>query len=409
MKFTKDEKIVLIITVIYTLAATMATTFINVYLFDYTNSYTVLNIYQLIRLGILGIVAFISAKLSYRLRMSYTLTIGLICITVSVLILLMLQERVADNMLYVYLIAFIWGSGEGFFWISLNTLNQLITTPATRGNYLGLNGAVTNIATILAPLFSAQILATYTIEIDGYYAMFKVVIVLFVVISLLSALVKSPIKKQTFNITKILKTAKHDMQWSYVIRTQFLWGFRDAAVMSLTGILIYQSVSDGSSYGRLLALFALIATVSNYIVGKVVQKRTRLTFHLIGVMGIFASGMSLVILPGLLGAIAHGALANLFFAFMSIPYSIIAMNIISDYMESENIIGRTTCREIMTALGRVVGLSILILIIYLFDGVFGLKLALGLIYCVNLLIGLSTYIYDKQKHPRQRTVKVRIR
>ena len=55
MKFSKDEKIVLTITAIYTLAATMATTFINVYLFDYTNSYIILNVYQLIRLGILGL------------------------------------------------------------------------------------------------------------------------------------------------------------------------------------------------------------------------------------------------------------------------------------------------------------------------------------------------------------------
>jgi len=66
MTFTKDEKIVLIITAVYTLAATMATTFINVYLFDYTNSYIVLNIYQMVRLGLLGVVAVISAKLSYR-------------------------------------------------------------------------------------------------------------------------------------------------------------------------------------------------------------------------------------------------------------------------------------------------------------------------------------------------------
>lgn len=400
MNFTKDEKIVLIITGIYTLAATMATTFINVYLFDYTNSFVVLNIYQLIRLGILGVVAVISAKLSYRLRMSVTLTIGLVCITISVLVLLILQERVADNMLYVYLIAFIWGSGEGFFWISLNTLNQLITAPATRGHYLGINGAVTNIATILAPLLSAQILAMYDIEINGYYTMFKVVIIMFVLISILSTLVKVPVQRKVFNITKLFQSALHDAQWNYVMRTQFLWGFRDAAVMSLTGTLIYQAVGSGTSYGRLLAVFAVIATLSNYLIGRVVKKGNRLTFLLIGTLGIYASGMSLVLLPGLWGAIAHGSLANLFFAFMQIPFSIIAMNVISDYMSEENIIGRTTCREIMTAAGRVVGLTFLIIIISIFDGLFGLKLALALIYLVNLLIGLSTVLYDRKKHPR---------
>lgn len=400
MKFTKDEIIVITITGVYTLAATMATTFINVYLFDYTNSYIVLNVYQLIRLGILGVVAFISAKLSYRLRMSTTLTLGLICITFSVMILLFLQERVADNMLYVYLIALVWGSGEGFFWISLNTLNQLITTPKTRGNYLGLNGAMTNIATIFAPLLSAQILAVHDIEIEGYYTMFKVVIAMFVIISFLSTLVKSPVQKLKFSVLDNLKTIKFDIQWNYVVRTQFLWGFRDAAVMSLTGILIYQSVTNGAVYGRLLALFALIATLSNYVVGKVVEKKTRLTFHIIGALGIFTSGMSLVVLPGFLGAVAHGTLANLFFAFMSIPYSIIVMNIISDYMPNENIIGRTTTREIMTASGRVVGLSFLLVIITINPDLFGLKLALSLIYIANLLIALSTYIYDHKKHPR---------
>ena len=400
MTFTKDEKIVLIITAVYTLAATMATTFINVYLFDYTNSYIVLNIYQMVRLGMLGIVAVISAKLSYRLRMSVTLTIGLICITLSVMVLLILQERVADNMLYVYLIALIWGSGEGFFWISLNTLNQLITSPVTRGNYLGVNGAVTNIATILAPLFSAQILAMYTIEIDGYYMMFKFVIVMFILISILSMLIKSPVEKKTFSVIKTIFEGRHDLQWNYVIRTQFCWGVRDAAVMSLTGILIYQAVGNGTAYGRLLAVFAIVATISNYIVGKIVRKNNRIFYLAIGATGLFISGMSLVVIPGIAGAITHGMLANLFFAFMSIPYSIIAMNIISDYMKNENVIGRTTCREVMTATGRVFGLAILVLIITLFDGTTGLKAALIVLYCFNLLIGLSTIEYNHKKHPK---------
>ena len=400
MTFTKDEKIVLIITAVYTLAATMATTFINVYLFDYTNSYIVLNIYQMVRLGLLGVVAVISAKLSYRLRMSVTLTIGLVCITLSVMVLLILQAKVADNMLYVYLIALIWGSGEGFFWISLNTLNQLITSPVTRGYYLGVNGAVTNIATILAPLFSAQILAMYTIEIDGYYMMFKFVIVMFALISILSMMVKSPVEKKTFSVIKTFLERRHDLQWNYVIRTQFCWGVRDAAVMSLTGILIYQAVGNGTAYGRLLAVFAIVATISNYVVGKIVKKHNRIFYLAIGAIGMFLSGMSLVVIPGLAGAITHGMLANLFFAFMSIPYSIIAMNIISDYMKNENVIGRTTCREVMTATGRVFGLGVLILIVTLFDGTTGLKAALIVLYCFNLLIGLSTIEYNHKKHPK---------
>ena len=260
--------------------------------------------------------------------------------------------------------------------------------------------AMTNIATIFAPLLSAQILAVHDIEIEGYYTMFKVVIAMFVIISFLSTLVKSPVQKLKFSVLDNLKTIKSDIQWNFVVRTQFLWGFRDAAVMSLTGILIYQSVTNGAAYGRLLALFALIATLSNYVVGKVVEKKTRLTFHIIGALGIFTSGMSLVVLPGFLGAVAHGTLANLFFAFMSIPYSIIVMNIISDYMPNENIIGRTTTREIMTASGRVVGLSFLLVVITINPDLFGLKLALTLIYIANLLIALSTYIYDHKKHPR---------
>lgn len=395
-KFGKDEKLVLLIVSIYTLASTMVTTFANVYLLDYTNSLIVISIYSMIRYSVLGLFAYISAKLSTKTKMTYSLVIGLILITSAVVYLLQVKDLIASNHSLVYLVGFIWGAGEGFFWISINSLHQIVTTLESRASYLGINGALNNLMTIVAPMVSSFILSFYLVEIDGYFTMFKVAIAIFIVIAIIALFISSACKRESFSLKNSIKDIKTDISWRYVAISQFVWGIRDAATVSLTGLLIYEAVGSGSVYGQWLSLFALIATISYYLIGRVVKKKNRIPLLVIGSIGLFCSGISLILFKNTFGAFTHGLLHYTFLAWAYTPFSLIAMNIIGNYAHKENVMRRTVIREIAIALGRGVGLLIVIIFSTLLQGSLGLNVGLLILYLFCLIFAWLAVFYDKK-------------
>ncbi len=400
MKMQKDEILLLVIVTAYTLAATMVTVFANVYLLDYTSSYVVISIYSMLRYGALAVLAFLSAKLSAHIKMSTIMMSGLILITTAVVFLLQSREAIASNYSIIYIVGLIWGAGEGCFWISMNTLVQLCTKPKTRGPYLALQAGLNSLATIFSPLLSAQILQMFTIELDGYYMMFRLAIIMFVLIIIISLFLnvkKLPLK---FSIKKCFYDAKTNFEWRFVLIAQFLYALRDAATLSLTGLLIYEALGDSSTYGELLTVFAVFGTVSNLAMGKFVKKHNRIRFLVVGSVGLFISGISLILFSNLFGVIIHGLFQYVFLAFVMTPFNIIVMNIISDFMASENVIGRTVSREIMIGSARVLGLLTFVTLLSVFPGNLGMSLSLLILYSSCIIFACFTVRYDRIKHPR---------
>ena len=394
MKFSRDEKLLLIILCVYTLATSMVTTFANVYLLTYAKSLVVMSIYSLIRYGTLGVFALFSAKLSTKIRMSYSLTIGLVLITSAVLFLLNVKERIGVDMYLIYLIGFIWGGGEGFFWVTVNSLQQMITRIESRGYYLGINGVLCNAATIIAPLLSAFILSLGKEEIQGYYLLFQLAIAIFICIAILSFFLQAAGVGRKFKMMDSFTSIKQDLHWRYIMLAQFFWGFREAATLSLTGLLIYSAIGNGTEYGRWLSLFAVLATISNYFCGRVVKKKNRINLLTIGALGIFISGVALL-LGNRTGAAIHGVMHYSFLAWAATPFSVISMNVVSEYAQRENLVGRTLAREIVIACGRMVGLSIIIFITSWIPSTTGLNIGMVVLYCGCLVFIMINRYYHR--------------
>ena len=397
MKFIKDEKLLLIIVGVYTLAATMVTTFANVYLLRYSGSLIVMSMYSLIRYGVLGLAAFVCAKLSTKIRVSYCLAIGLTLITGAVLFLLAVKDRIATEIYLIYIVGFIWGSGEGFFWVTINTLQQVITNIKTRAYFLGISGVLSNAMTIIAPILSTFIISIHNVELEGYYRMFQIAIIIFIFISVLSFFLHSGQVGKPFTLKTSYEGIKTDIHWRYVMVAQFVWGVRDAAIMTLTGLLIYQAVGSSTVYGQWLSLFAVLATISNYVCGRIVNRKNRILCLTIGGVGLFFSGIVLL-LGNRTGAMLHGILHYTFLAWIATPFSVIAMNVISEYAIQENLMGRTLAREFMIASGRVLGLFIVIVFAQLIPGVIGVNIGMVILYCFCLLFVVVNRYYHKHSN-----------
>ena len=394
--FSKDEKLVLSIVAIFLLAGTMVTTFSNVYLLNYTNSLIIISIYSMIRFSVLGFFAFISAKLSTKIRMTYSLVIGLALITSAVVFLLQAADSIATYTWIVYVVGLIWGAGEGFFWISINSLTQLVTSSETRSKYLGLSGAINSLMTIISPVLSSVILAFHVVETDGYFMMFQVAIVIFIFISILSIFVSKAGTQSSFSMKNSIKDFKEDLSWRYVVVAQFIWGVRDAATITLTGLLIYEAVGSGAVFARWLSFFALLSTISFYVIGRLLKHHNRIHFLTVGSIALFLSGLALILFQNVFGAIAHGILHFTFLPLAMTPFSLIALNVIGKYIPTENIMRRTVVREFMVALGRGAGLLLVVILATSIDGVIGLYIALFILYLFCLLFAYVTIKFNKK-------------
>ncbi|PKM64058.1 MAG: MFS transporter [Firmicutes bacterium HGW-Firmicutes-20] len=381
----------------YAMASAMTAVFVNVYLYKFTGSLVTMTAYAIVRFGFFPIAFTIGAHIGRKYRLSLTMTAGLLLIVCGLLVLLTLRERIGELGYAIYGIGVIFGMGEGFFWLSTVSLNQMVSTKESRGKYLGYMGMFNGLTNIIAPLFAAQIVVWSPNDTEGYIRIFQLVIVLYLIIAYLASTIHVASQKSKFTVLdKVFQTK--DKQWSYIFNSHLLFGIRDSLVLMLTGLLIYRATGgSGSTYGRLLAFFALISIASFYLSGKVINRQNRIKMYQYGAFFTSISTIILVLIPTTTGAIAFGILASLVAPFYVIPFQIITMNATSDYMEKENILGYVISKEIGITSGRLLGMLTIITFSFIFPEEIFLPLAV--IFCSMFPVILVIYatIYHRRR------------
>jgi MFS transporter, YQGE family, putative transporter len=373
----------------YAMAAAMTAVFVNVYLYKFTGSLVTMTAYAMVRFGFFPIAFTIGAHIGRKYRLSLTMTAGLLLIVCGLLVLLTLRERIGELGYAIYGIGVIFGIGEGFFWLSTVSLNQMVSTKESRGKYLGYMGMFNGLTNIIAPLFAAQIVAWSPNDTEGYIRIFQLVIVLYLIIAYLASTIHVISQKEKFTVLDKVFQNK-DKQWAYIFNSHLLFGIRDSLVLMLTGLLIYRATGgSGSTYGRLLAFFALISIASFYISGKVITRQNRIKMYQYGALFTSLSTIILVLVPTTAGAIAFGILASLVAPFYVIPFQIITMNATSDYMEKESILGYIISKEIGITSGRLLGMLTIIVFSIMFQEEIFLPLAV--IFCSMFPVILVIY------------------
>ena len=156
---TKNEKLCILCNALYTLTSGMSAVFMNVFLYTYTGSLIVMAIYTCIHIALMPICFTIAGKMALKIHYGITLSIGLFFLVIQLLFVLYCNELFGIYHYYVYIVAIFFGIGEGFYYLSLNTLHQLVTTPQSRNLFIGVGGVLNNIASVVAPL-----LATFVID-----------------------------------------------------------------------------------------------------------------------------------------------------------------------------------------------------------------------------------------------------
>lgn len=358
---TKNEKLIIFGTILYTLASGMSAVFMNVFLYTYTNSLAVMALYTCIRIGMFPICFTIAGKIARKINYGITMSTGLVFLFFQCLVVLQFNESFGVYPKLVYFVALLYGIGEGFYYLSVNTLNQLVTTPQTRNTFLGVSGALSNIANVVAPLLATFIIDISNTDMEGYLNIFKIVLVIFGGISIIGLMIKEKGNPVPFSVTKSLRF-QNDPQWKYVLVTYFLFGFRDSLILALAGLLVYNATNgSGSLYGKLLALFALLTILSFMYVSKTMVRQNRMKYYTLGAIFLSSSTIVLVLFPNIYGALYYGIVNAIATPFYSSPYNIITMNALNDYAQQENLVGRVIAKETYLSASRCIGMLFIVL------------------------------------------------
>lgn len=126
-KLTRDEMTTMVIASLYNLANAMSAVFMNVYLYAYTGSLVVMSVYTMVRIGLFPFFFTLGGKWAQKHSFAGPLSVGLVFIMFSLLFVLAAQDQFAVAPQLVYVVAALTGVGEGLFWLSLNSLNQIVS------------------------------------------------------------------------------------------------------------------------------------------------------------------------------------------------------------------------------------------------------------------------------------------
>ena len=397
----RNEKLLVLINAIYFIAATMSAVFVNVYLYAFTGSIYSMTAYAMVRFTMIPLGFYVAGIISRKWSLSTILTTGLIIIISALGYLLMFNHLFADNILLIYVVGLIIGSGEGLYWFSIVKLNLKVSTRETRAKFISTMGIFNAASTIVAPFVATMIVRLSTTDSEGYIRIFWIVIVLQMLAAFVSTRVENFFETKTYTVWDKLNL-KEDGQWRYVMTSHFIFGLRDSMLIVMTGILIYNATGGkGSLYGDLLTGFAVLNLIANTIASRVIQRNNRIQIYFYGALLLFTSTMMLVLVPNLIGAVYFGLVNALAIPFVSNTFNIIMMNAMQDYTEHENITGRVIAKEFALNGGRLLGMAMTIALSFILPEPYSLIAAVT--FCSVAIVVFV--VYARYYHTKRDALK----
>ena len=129
----------------------------------------------------------------------------------------------------------------------------------------------------------------------------------------------------------------------------------------LSGLLVYNAVgSSGSLYSKLLSVFAVLTVIGYALCSKTLKRNKIISSYVHSSWWMASSTIVLVLVPNVYGALYFGFASSLSTGYYWNCYSLIGMESIGEYEKTENITGRVIARETYLAIGRCLGMGMIV-------------------------------------------------
>ncbi len=376
---SKKAKLLLTVSALFTLAMGISNVFLNILLWKESKNFIVLAKYNLMQYIFLPITFIFAGWLSKRKNGIWSLRLGILSFIILFGLILLFEDKISN---FVLLFGVLYGVAAGFYWLAFHVLSFDFTSTKNRDTYNGYNGSIAGICGAIAPISSAYIINKNFLGM-GYTIVFSISLSLFVVLILVSLLIKAEYYGSKINYKKVFGSNSQD--WSLLRKGLFMWGFRDVIIGFLIIVLVFKSTGSEWSVGTFSLIASVISSVAYVVEQKLVKPKSRLKSMLIGAILMFTAVWGLVVNIRYGTLMLYMVVESASLPFFLVPFSSASFNIISlqhqDDLRLEYIINK----EIMLNIGRITSLTVLIGLLWFFKYDRSLNYFLLLIGCTQLI------------------------
>ena len=358
LTMSRQEKSTILLNTIFNFCASLVSTFISVYLYIYTNSIPMMCLYIIIRIGCFPIFFILGTKLVKKHPFTLTYTIGLTLITCALVYALAGTPLFEISPYYVLIAAAIVGSGEGFYYFSANTCNQIVSNDETRAKFYVYNSVFNTIGSLFAPVFATFVLNSVEDEMQGYRILLYVIVTVFIIVIFVALKINTKSRDVNSSVRKSLKL-KGDKKWRDHNIAVFCYGLRDGLGLNTINLLVYRAAGNGGTYSKVQTLFSFVGIIAYYSTKHLLNRTYIKTTMQAGVFFRVVSTLILLYIPTMGGAITYGLINTLAAAFYDNSYNFLSAQIIASYQEEMTV--RVVARETYLSLGRITSMCVVLL------------------------------------------------
>lgn len=382
-RLSMQAKLLLLVTGLFTLGSGFSSIFVNLYLWKLNNSFVTIAIFNLTQYVLVLTTFPLAGLLSKKTNAALTLKIGLACYSLFYLSILLLNINAGK---FIYLLGALMGVSLTFYALSIHILTYDLTNDKNRDLYYGINGAVTSFAGIVPPVLSGFIIISNSGKgLKGYYIIFAITLVLFLLTALISAFLKNKSDESEYLFKEVLFLK--DKRWDVVLKSQALLGLRDGIYSFIINIIIFMILNSEMSFGKYTTFFSILGLICFFLLSRIIRKENRLSYLFIGSIMMLSASFILVAFNNYLGIILYGLINTAASPFWNIPLSSIMFEIIGMTAPKKSMrIEFIVVREIPLNLGRILSVLLFIFAISKFKSNIVFTVMLPALNIVNVIV-----------------------
>ena len=360
-RLTKESKFLLIVGILVTAGMMAANTFVNVFLLRATDGDIGLIIIQSAINSIALLIAFVcGSRLLARISITTLLKVGITSTAFYFIAILILQDNVTT---FLKPLALFNGLGQGLYWFSTNLLVAKIIKESEQGRYFGFQQTAGSIFGVITPAISGFIITRFT-DLTGYYILFGIALALFALGVFMIKNIPGFTSKTKIHIYNVLKL-KGNRYWDACKPFIFVVALRSTIHLQIFILFAYYIFTSENIMGNLLSATALITVFSSFWFAKISKRENQQSFYFVTSVIMMMMFILLALFPYvpvliasmIIFAITHNWSHTIF---QSVLFQT-TRRAKGGYTQNDYLVAI----EFPMALGRVVGMAIALLLIYL--------------------------------------------
>lgn len=358
---SKKTKLLLLVSGLFALAIGLSNVFVNVFLWKKSNDFVLIANYNLMHYIFAPIAFLIAGWISKRKNGIWSLRVGIVLFAIFFSLILLLQDQVQD---YIYAFGILFGFAAGFYWLAFNVLSFDFTSTNNRDTFNGFYGSIIGVANALAP-FSASFIIRQNNNSIGYTIVFALSLSLFIILILVSFLLRSEHYGEHLTFKKIYHSDK--LKWKTIRKALIFWGFRDVIILFIISVLIFDTTGSEFALGILTLIAYLLSSIAHIAEQKFIKpKRRWISFH-VGAIFLLISVLGLIFDINFYFLLIFIIIDAISMPFFLIPMTSATYNLIDKSKEKNLRTEYIINRELALNTGRIISISILISLLSFFN------------------------------------------